>query len=317
MGPWGAGHLALEGPAFNWLSSSSSQRLITSRSFSILKPCRTSLHRIDRPPGPNGRRTDHLLPAPDRSCACYRRAHAILPRAKGRVIRSPPSENPTSDGIIRGGRMRSSAGEHLVHTEGVTGSIPVASTTGWPWLRRRRRGRRRPSALQPPRSAYRAATMAAAGSFGRSSSPECPPPRRRGLRRRRVVLQRRRAGRQHLDGEAPQLGDAAAVRHGQGDQGPRADQGAPDRVRPGGKGDAGMVGVFRDSSRSPARRRTPRTSRCARSTSGRRGDRGRPSPGRSPHRPSWRRRRPPPRLRSARRGTGRGPPCSSHVRAAS
>ena len=26
------------------------------------------------------------------------------------------------------GRMRSSAGEHLVHTEGVTGSIPVAST---------------------------------------------------------------------------------------------------------------------------------------------------------------------------------------------
>ena len=26
-------------------------------------------------------------------------------------------------------RMRSSAGEHLVHTEGVTGSIPVASTT--------------------------------------------------------------------------------------------------------------------------------------------------------------------------------------------
>jgi hypothetical protein len=43
-----------------------------------------------------------------------------LPARLGADIRTPP--------VIEGFRARSSAGEHLVDIEGVTGSIPVAPT---------------------------------------------------------------------------------------------------------------------------------------------------------------------------------------------
>ncbi len=68
-------------------------------------------------------RTHHVLLPPDRSRALYNGPPSAC-RGPGqplypRLLNDHPSSS---------GRMRSSAGEHLVHTEGVTGSIPVAST---------------------------------------------------------------------------------------------------------------------------------------------------------------------------------------------